>query len=355
MTVGVGIAGSGFMGRTWSEAARHHAPGTHLAGVALGRRAQRLADDYRVPLHGSFEELLSNDDVEIVVLATPPAVHLEQVIAAAEAGKHLLVEKPMAQDAHECWLMTQACEQADVTMAIVSQHRFRGAPAHAKQLIDEGVIGAVTMVRAIGPEVGFWDTSVTQDQWKLDPDQQTAFASWGTHGCDLLRWFTGSEPNLAFALIGSFNDAPPPGRSAMATYRFDSGAMAQVWMSYDMPSPGLGSALQFELVGDAGIIQLDSYGEVRLGVGDQWSVAYQMPAFDPTDPSDPIRLGAYGLQLQDVVDAVVERRSPMVDGRGGGATVAMIDAAELSADTGTGVLIDLRDEPKVTTVGAASA
>lgn len=343
MTYGVGMAGSGFMGRTWSEVAQNHAPGTHLAGVAIGRRAAQLATDYHVPLFRSYEDMLASDDVDVVVLATPPAGHLEQTLAAAEAGKHLLVEKPMAQNAAECRQMTEACARAGVTMSIVSQHRFRAAPAFAKKLIDDGAIGQVRMVRAIGPEMGFWDTSVTQDEWKLDPNQQTAFASWGTHACDLLRWFIGSRPTQAHAFIDHFDGSPPPGSSAMASYRFENGAMAQVWMSYDIPKPGLGSGLQFELVGERGIIQLDSYGEVRLGTAAGWSVPFVMPPFDPTNPVDPVRLGAYTLELQDLIDAVDEGRPPMLDGVGGEATVAMIDAAEHSARTGEGVRIELGD------------
>lgn len=345
MTRGVGVAGSGFMGRTWSEVAQRHAKSTHLAGVAIGRRAKKLAADYDVALHNSFDDLLANDAVDIVVLATPPAAHLEQAVAAAAAGKHLLVEKPMAQSASQCLTMAQSCARAGVTMAVVSQHRFRAAPAFAKQLLDEGAIGRVRMARAIGPEVGFWDTSVTHDEWKLDPAQQTAFASWGTHACDLLRWFIGSQPTSGFAVIDSFDDRPPPGSSAMATYRFESGAMAQVWMSYDIPEPGLGSGLQFELVGERGIIQLDAYGEVRLGTADGWSVPFVAATFDPTNPVDPVRLEAYALELDDLIDAIDHSRRPMLDGFGGAATVAMIDAAEASAVSGRSVAITLDETP----------
>ena len=84
MTYGIGMAGSGFMGRTWSEVAQNHAPGTHLAGVAVGRRAPQLATDYGVPLFGSYEDMLASDEVSVVVLATPPAGHLEQTLAAAK-------------------------------------------------------------------------------------------------------------------------------------------------------------------------------------------------------------------------------------------------------------------------------
>lgn len=341
MTYGIGMAGSGFMGRTWSEAAVNHVADTHLAGVAIGRRAEKLAADYGVPLHADFDEMLANPDVDIVVLATPPAVHLEEVLAAAAAGKHILVEKPMAQNVDECRQMTAACIDAGVTMSVVSQQRFRGVPGGVKRLIDEGAIGEVRMMRIIGPSVGFWDTSVTQDEWKLDPNQQTAFASWGAHACDLARWYSGSTPVHGFAYIDHFDDTPPPMSSAMASYRFASGAMAQIWMSYDIPEPGLGGGLQIEVVGSSGIIQADAFSEIRLGNADGWSVEFTMPDFDPTDATDPVRLGAYKMQVQDLVDAIDEGRPPMVDGPNGTETIAMIDAAELSASTGNGIPIVL--------------
>ena len=80
---------------------------------------------------------------------------------------------------------------------------------------------------------------------------------------------------------------------------------------------------------------------MRLGTADGWTVPFVMPPFDPTNPVDPVRLEAYTLELQDLVDAVDEGRPPMLDGVGGQATVAMIDAAEHSARTGEGVRIDL--------------
>lgn len=340
MTYGVGIAGSGFMGRTWTEVAAHLVDRSRVVGVALGRRAAALAADYDVNLYESYDEMLADDNIDVVVLATPPAVHRAETVAAAAAGKHLLVEKPMAQTVGECQLMNDACAAANTAISVVSQQRFRGAAAAAKRLIDDGEIGEIRMARVIGPTVGFWDTTVTQDEWKLDPTQQTAFASWGAHACDLLRWFIGSTPTFSQAVIDGFGQQPLPGSSAMATYRFANGAMAQVWMSYDIPSPGLGSGLQFELVGQDGIIELDAYGDLRLGRGDGWTVPFTMPDFDPTDPVDPVRLGAYVMQFEDLLDAIEFGRLPTTDGIGGLATIAMIEAAERSAATGDGVVID---------------
>jgi predicted dehydrogenase len=340
MTIGFGMLGSGFMGRTWSEVAHRYVPGGRLAAVAGGRRAPALAADYGVPLEPDVESLAARADVDVVVLATPPAGHEQQALVVARHGKHLFVEKPMAQNVAECRRMVEACRAADVRLGLVSQHRFRASDMTAKKLIDEGAIGRVTMVRCMGPEMGWWDSEKAQDQWKLDPAQQTAFASWAAHGCDMMRWFTGSEAVLAFAQFEHYTDEPPPDRSAMVTYRFASGVLSQTWMSYDIPTPGLGSALQMLMVGTDGIVDSDSYGAVRLGRGDSWETVFTQGPFDPMDPTDPKRLEGYARHLNDFAAAVREHRDPAVSGHDGVHTAAMLDAAELSAKTNRSVAID---------------
>ena len=341
MTLRVGVVGSGFMGRTWSEVAANHAQGTRLVAVAGGRRAPKLAEDYGVPVERTPEVLIDRGDVDLVVLASPPAVHVAQTLAAAAAGKHVLVEKPMAQDPGQCAAMVEGCRAAGLRLSVVSQHRFRDTPAAAKRLIDEGAIGDVRMIRLTGAEVGWWDLAARGDEWKLDPAQQTAWASWSAHGCDLIRWFTSSEPVRAFAHITNFSGVPPAvGQSAMVQYEMASGAMVQVLMTYETPRPGLGSTWDFLIVGSTGIIRLDPYGQLRLGRGEGWEVVKEQAPFDPLDANDPIRLRAYARQLEDLVAAALDGHDPLVSGDEGRRTTAMLDAAEVSARTGQAVRLD---------------
>jgi predicted dehydrogenase len=338
MTMRVGVIGSGFMGRTWSEVAAHHAAGTTLVAVAGGRRAAALASDYGVALEASPDTLVRRDDIDLVVLASPPAVHREQTVAAARAGKHVLVEKPMAQDAAEGEAMVDACLAAGVRLSVVSQHRFRDTPAAAHGLIADGVIGDVRMIRLTGAEVGWWDLKARGDEWKLDPAQQTAWASWSAHGCDLIRWLSGSEPVNAYARIVNFSGTPPEvGQTAMAQYEMASGALVQIWMTYEMPRPGFESTWEFVIVGSDGIIRLDPYGQLRLGRGEAWETVAEMPAFDPLDANDAVRLRAYARQLEDLVAAVRDGRDPLVSGVEGLRTTAMLTAVEESARTGAAV------------------
>lgn len=342
MTIRVGVVGSGFMGRTWSEVAAHHAAGTELVAVAGGRRAEALATDYGVPLETSPDALIARPDVDLVVLASPPAVHRAQTIAAARAAKHILVEKPMAQDEAECTAMVEACRAAGVRLSVVSQHRFRDTPAAAHRLIAAGAIGDVRMIRLTGAELGWWDLKARGDEWKLDPAQQTAWASWSAHGCDLIRWLSGSEPVRAFARITNFSGDPPGvGQSAMVQYELASGALVQVLMTYETPRPGFPSTWEFVIVGSTGILRLDPYGQLTLGRDDSWEVVAEMPGFDPLDANDPIRLRAYARQLEDLVEAVRNGHDPLVSGDEGRRTTAMLTAAENSARTGAAIALDV--------------
>ncbi len=335
MTVRFGIVGSGFMGRTWAEVAANHAAGTSFVAVTGGRRAPALAADYGVPLEASLDGLLRRDDIDAVVLAAPPATHLEQTLAAAAAKRHVLVEKPMAQSAAESESMVAACRAAGVRLSVVSQHRFRDAPAAAKRLIDDGAIGDVRMVQVTGAEVGWWDMAARGDEWKLDPRQQTAYASWAAHACDLLRWFTAADGALAFARITNFSGQPPGvGQSAVVIYEMTSGALAQITMSYEFPRPGLDPSWPWRIVGADGILELDPYGTLRLGRGDGWQIVAEQAAFDPMDPADPVRLRAYARQLEDLVAAIEGDHDPLVSGEEGRRTTQMLDAAEQSAASG---------------------
>lgn len=335
MTVRFGIVGSGFMGRTWADVAARHASGTSLSAITGGSRGPALAADFGVPFEEGLESLLARADVDAVVLATPPAVHLEQARLAAAAGRHLLVEKPMAQSVAECDEMVAACRAAGVRLSVVSQHRYRDAPVAAQRLIEDGAIGAVRMIQVTGAEIGWWDMAARGDAWKLDPRQQTAYASWGAHTCDLLRWFTGTEGRLAFARITNFSGEPPGvGQSAVAIYEMASGALAQITMSYEFPPPGLSPSWSWRIVGSSGIIELDPYAIVRLGRNDGWTTVAEQSPFDPMDASDPVRLRAYAAQLEALVAAIAEERDPLVSGAEGRNTVAMLEAAERSAASG---------------------
>ena len=335
-----GVIGSGFMGRTWAGVITRHVSSddARLVAVAGGRGAEAVGAEHGAPAV-PVEDLLGRSDVDAVVVATPVPAHRPLVEAAARAGKHALVEKPMTNTLADARAMVDAADAAGVRLGVVSQHRFRSSPRAAKQLIDDGRIGRIRMIRVTGPTAG-WD--VPRDSWQSDRRQVSPYADWGAHAIDIVRWLSGVSAVDAFARFASYTDLPPADQSVMAQYTLADGALLQLWMTYELPAPGLGSALQLLITGSDGMVDLDSYGAVRLGTPERgWETVSQQTRFDPLNPDDPVRLGAYADQLRDVIGAIREGRDPLVSGREGAATTELLEAAERSAASGEVVRLPL--------------
>lgn len=339
MSIGFGIIGSGMMSSTYAEALRTQAPSGRLVAIAGGRRAGALAADYGVPAEADPEALLGRADVDAVVIATPHSTHRPLAHAAAAAGKHIYLEKPMALSVAECDEILAAAREAGVRVTVASQSRYNEISMRAKELIDAGVTGPITMFRVTSPTVG-WD--VPADGWFVDPAEGGAYLDWGPHGCDTLRWFTGSEATLAFGLFANFGGIPALDPSAMVTYGLASGAMAQLWMSYEIPSPGLGSYMQWLCVGPEGMLDF-TRDTLRLGRGDRWETVLDLPPWDWTvDPRAPRRIGLTARQVEGFARALLDGTTPDISGEDGRAAIEMVEAAIRSARTGRAEPIPLR-------------
>jgi predicted dehydrogenase len=344
-TIGIGMIGSGFMGLTYSEALTYHVKGARLAAVTGGQRAKQLAQEYRVPADDTVEALLARKEVQGVVLATPDQDRLELTRKAAAAGKHVLAEKPMAPTVAECDAMIAACAAARVNLAVVKTERYRKVTRKAKQLIDDGVIGPVCMLRTISS----FPLQVTRElfegrRWMADPRSGGLFMGMASHNTDFLRWLTGANAIKVFAQVNTFSDIPVPAQSVMAQIVFEGGVMAHMWISAEFPSPGLPSSeVRFQVVGRDGILDLENFEFLDLGKGEKWERVYVPERFDYLkEPKSPIRLVPHIGVLQEFVDSIREGRPPRVGGAEGRAAVEICEACLLSARTGEAVSLPLR-------------
>jgi predicted dehydrogenase len=339
MSVGFGIVGSGTMAIVYAEALATQVDGGDLVAIAGGRRAPGLAADYGVEALESPEALFARPDVDVVVLATPHTTHLPYTRAAAAAGKHVYVEKPMAVTVAECDAMIVACRDAGVLLTVAKQSRQNPTTIEAKRIIDGGEIGEVRMIRMLSSTVG-WD--VSPDSWIGDPKEGGAYLDWGVHGVDALRWLTGANAVRAFAQMANYGGLPAPDTSAMVHYVMDSGAMVQVWMSYEFPPPGLGTNFQFMIVGSKGMLDLHRYF-LRRSTDDGWETIFEWEPWDwITDAKNARRIGLTARQVQQFTRAVEGGEPLLVTGEEGRAAVEMIEAAQRSARTGEAVAIPLR-------------
>ena len=339
MSVGFGLLGSGFMAHTYAECLAKHVPNAHLAAVALGSRAPGLAEEYGVPVEVSAEALLARDDVAGVIVATPHSTHLPLTLAAAAAGKHVYLEKPMAVTLADCDQMIDACQGAGVLLTVNHVTRYRRSPTTAKGLMRDGKIGELRMVRVLSSVIGY----LPDDHgWAKNPEEGGAWLDMGVHMFDALRFFTDSEVDVVYASIRDFGGLEHQRRSAMAEVVMKSGVIAQLLVSMEMPEPGLGSQSQWTFVGSDGIIESDSYGKVRLGRGDSWEQVYEMPPFAlNADVYSPVRLEAFAAQVEGFARAIEAGGAPGMAGEDGRAAVEVVEAAQRSSSAGQAVRLPL--------------
>lgn len=334
--LGIGIIGTGMMGGTYAEALETQVTHGRLVAVAGGSRAAALGASYGVPAEATVDSLLARRDVDVVVIATPHTTHLPLALAAAAAGKHIYLEKPMALSVAECDAILAAARAAGVRVTVASQSRYNEISMRAKTFVDDGMVGAIRMIRITSPTVG-WD--VPAEGWFVNPAEGGAFLDWGPHAVDTLRWYSNSDASLAFGCFENFGAISAVDPTAMVTYRMASGAMAQLWMSYEIPAPGLGSYMQWLLVGENGMVEFDR-DRIRLGRGNAWVIDLELEPWDWTvDPKAPRRIGLTARQVEGFAAAVLDGRPSEISGEDGRAAIQMVEAAIRSARTGQAVRI----------------
>jgi predicted dehydrogenase len=343
--VRVGIIGSGFMGRTNAETVTRYLEGAELVAIAGGTRAPQLAGEYHVAHEPTVERLLESSDINAVLISTPHAEHAWQTIQAAEHGKHILLDKPMATTLEDCDNILAAVRKAKVNLMIMFGQRFRICNREAHRLIQEGAIGRVTMIQEQILNCGGLGSLPS---WQSLPANSGTFLAHAVHNIDRIRWFSGQEISSVAAHVQT--DAASGNEvSTMAVFGLSGGSMATIWESWAIPEPGFPhTASSSWVVGETGILDVDAYGELRLGREGKWSVVARQDPIDWKGKGmlDPIRLEAYRLQHQEFIDSIRKGRAPAVSGQDGRVAVEAALAAYRSAAGGATVRLSTGGKSK---------
>jgi predicted dehydrogenase len=335
----IGMLGSGYMGQTYAECITKYNKRARLVTISGGRRAPGLAANYAaygVDYTPTYAELLARPDVDAVLVATPHSLHRDQVIQAAQHGKHVLVEKPMSTSVAHCTEMIEACRNAGVVLQVIQTLRFRGALVHAKQLIQAGRLGPIWMIRGQSLCQNY---IVDTASWASQPENGGAFLDMGVHNFDIMRFLTGANVQRVFSHVTTYGSTNAPGMSAMTQLTFDNGVSAQQWTSFEFHANHMtDSQHRYIVSGEKGVLDIDGYGKIYLCTGSGQELIWEQPAIDFINrPLEPARLEAFYTQTQAFVDDILDGRAPTVSGEEGRAAVAVVEAAWQSARTGQAV------------------
>ncbi len=246
--------------------------------IAVMRRDRAKAEDF-AERHGAkhfytdVDQLLTDDEINAVYIATPPYLHCEQTIGAAQEGKHVLCEKPMAMTVKECQLMVDACREAGVTLMLAYYRNHYPNVVKMKALMDEGAIGEVVLARINC--TGYYNPN-RQDlkNWRINPEISGGgvLMDIGSHRINLLQYLMGDiESAQGYAETVHLDAAVDD--SAVFTLRFQSGAHAVANINWNV---GIGID-DVEVYGTTGCLRCSPLNSGNLTLETQSGGQVELP------------------------------------------------------------------------------
>lgn len=313
--IGIGILGAGDFGGAHARAIKE-VEGLRLVAACRGNVSAlgAFTAEYGGKGYADWQDLLADRDVDAVVIAAPHARHEEMAIGAANAGKHILLEKPMAPTAAACDAINAAVAQAGVTLQIGHMIHFSKPCLAARKIVEEGTIGR--------PLIGSsWMIKLWMEhnrrEWHLKYGTGGGMLmTAGIHALDRLVWLMDDEVTSVSAMLAAQSHDQEADDTALLGLRFRQGGMGQVQsIGY---RDGAGS-FTMDLVCERGTLRIDMDRGTLLGQGTKWTeladsaepnwmhhaVKREWIAFrDTLRDGTPIQVtGAYGRSIIAVIEA----------------------------------------------------
>jgi len=353
MERGFGIVGTGMIAQFHAQAIAAM-DGAKLVGCfdLAAERANAFGEKNGCLAYSDLDEMLSNADIEIVTICTPSGAHRDPSVAAAKAGKHLLVEKPLEITLERCDDIINACKEAGTNLGAILPSRFSAANMALKAAIDEGRFGRITLGDTY---VKWWRTQEYYDSggwrgtWALDGGG--AYMNQAIHNVDLLRWFMGDVDTVCGMTATLAHERIEVEDVGCAVVKFQNGAIGTLEAT-TAAYPGLLKKTEIHGTTGSAIIEQDSvllwdFEESRPedaklleehGSGGESSGG-------ASDPS-AISFSGHKRQFEDFVAAINEGHPPMIDGIEGRKSVELILAIYQSAWEQKHIQLPLAGDPK---------
>lgn len=325
----VAVIGAGNMGRKHADIYAA-LPNAEVVAICDSRieAAEEAAKAYSAQAFGSIDQVLRDAEVDVVDICTPTPTHLDNIKAAAAAGKHICCEKPLARTISQAMEAARICEEAGVTLFVAHVLRWFPEYKRLRELILSGSIGETVEIRTTrgGKLCGGADNWFTN--WQMSGG---AVLDLLIHDFDWLRSVYGSVRRVYAK--GLYNAGIPGTDYALVTLRFDNGVIAHVEGNWARPS---GFVMGVEVAGTEGMLDYRSTDSTPL------TIERKTPDGIPSENVTPESLALkdpYYLELEHFVECLEEGRSPDVTPEDGVEAVRISEAALRSITTGEPVTL----------------
>ncbi len=349
---GFGIIGCGMISRFHAKAVADLSGAKVVACFdSVPAAADKLAAEIGCRAYHDLDAMLADRNVTVVVIGTPSGAHMEPAVAAANAGKHVIVEKPLEITLARCDAIIDACRQNRVQLSAIFPSRFHAPGQAIKRAIEAGRFGRLTLGDAYVKwyrTQQYYDSGAWRGTWELDGGG--ALMNQAVHSVDLLAWFMGPVAELTAHCDTLAHERIAVEDTAVATLRFANGALGVVEAS-TAAYPGY--LKRIELHGSTGSAVMEEEDLIKWDfaapAAEDAAIHEQMKARHSTGggASDPTAIGHHGhmLQFRDVLRAIDEGGRPLIDGAEGRRAVEIILGIYLAAETGGTVKLPLARDP----------
>jgi phthalate 4,5-cis-dihydrodiol dehydrogenase len=328
VTLRVGLIGLGGIARSHCEAIAH-LDGVQIVAVAdlFEEKRREYMEKYDIPRgYASHEELLKDDEVEAVAVILGHQLHHRLTLDACAAGKHVLVEKPMAISMEQCDDMVDAAQAAGVKLMVGLSQHFYGTSVKAKEILDSGELGP--LITAVCYMSKNWNFKLRRPQYRSRFHGGGMWLTNGVHVVDRLTWLMASQAVSVSASIGTRAHYQAGDDSATALIRYKNGlAGVAVAVGY------ADGAANFEsqVICASGTLCFNEDGEkyVRVGRGEEWE---EIPFDEPP--------AAMYNEWKTFAEAIERGIEPPTHGEYGRHIMEILFAAEESAISGREVLLE---------------
>jgi predicted dehydrogenase len=341
MGLGFGIVGCGMIANFHAKAIEE-IRGAKLVAChdSYAPAAARLAESTSCQAYEHLKGLLADDRVNVITICTPSGAHLEPAIAAARAGKHVIVEKPLEVTVARCDRIIRECEAHGVVLSTIFPSRFHESSQLIKKAIDQGRFGRLTLGDAYVKwyrTQQYYDSGAWRGTWKLDGGG--ALMNQAIHSVDLLTWLMGPVESILAQTATLAHENIEVEDVATANLRFVNGALGVIEAS-TAAYPGY--LKRIEIHGSDGSAVLEEEDiktwDFRRATKFDEALKARMAGRTKTGggAADPAAIGHHGhaAQFTDVLKAIRTGGRPQIDGHEGRRSVEIIAGIYKAARTG---------------------
>lgn len=352
MAIGFGIVGCGMISHFHAKAIGE-IRGARLVACFDQRKesAEKVAQAYDATAYDDLDAMLADPRVDIITICTPSGAHMEPAVAAANAGKHVIVEKPLEVTLKRCDKIIDACKKNNVVLSTIFPSRFHESSQTLKAAIDQGKFGRLSLGDAYVKwfrTQQYYDSGQWRGTWALDGGG--ALMNQAIHSVDLLTWLMGPIESVTAHTSTIAHERIEVEDVAAAVVRFENGALGVIEAT-TAAFPGM--LKKIEIHGDQGSAVIEEEDII------QWQFA-KMTAKDKKiagrvetltttggGAADPSAIGhaAHAHQFRDVIKAIKKGTRPAIDGDEGRRSVEIILAIYQSARSHKTVQLPLKKDP----------